>query len=86
MSSFCSSTNPFNPSTIIKFALVESQQATLNIYDILGNEIAQLFNETTEAGKVYEIEFDASGLSSGVYYYRLSTPKKSLVRKMLLLQ
>jgi len=78
--------NPFNPSTVIKFALAESQQATLTVYDILGNEIAQLFNKTTEAGKVYEIEFNASALSSGVYYYRLSTPQKSLVRKMLLLQ
>ncbi len=78
--------NPFNPSTVIKFALAESQQATLTVYDILGNEIAHLFNETAEAGKVYEIEFDASYLSSGVYYYRLSTPQKSLVRKMLLLR
>ena len=65
------------------------------IYDILGNEIATLFNEITEAGKIYEIEFSAIGgsasggdaykLSSGVYYYRLSTPQKFLVRKMLLL-
>ena len=85
--------NPFNPSTIIKFALAESQQATLTVYDILGNEITQLFNESAEAGKVYEIEFNASdlpagrqGLASGVYYYRLSAPQKSLVRKMLLLQ
>jgi len=78
--------NPFNPSTVIKFALAESQQVTLNVYDILGNEIAQLFNESAEAGKVYEIEFDALYLSSGVYYYRLSTPQRSLVRKMLLLQ
>ncbi len=78
--------NPFNPTTVIKFALAESQQATLTVYDILGNEITQLFNETTEASKIYEIEFDASNLSSGVYYYRLSTPQKSLVRKMLMLQ
>jgi len=78
--------NPFNPSTVIKFALAESQQATLTVYDILGNKIAQLFNETAEAGKVYKIEFNAANLSSGVYYYRLSTPQKSLVRKMLLLQ
>jgi len=78
--------NPFNPTTVIKFALAESQQATLTVYDILGNEVAQLFNKITEAGKVYKIEFGASDLSSGVYYYRLSTPQKSLVRKMLLLQ
>ena len=78
--------NPFNPSTVIKFALSESQQVTLTVYDILGNEITQLFNETAEAGKIYEIEFNASYLSSGVYYYRLITPQKSLVRKMLLLR
>jgi hypothetical protein len=77
--------NPFNPNTIIKFTVDASNPTTLKVYDILGNEIAQLFNETTEAGKIYELEFNASGLSSGVYYYRLSTPKKSLVRKMLLL-
>ena len=78
--------NPFNPSTVIKFAMAESQKATLTVYDILGNAITELFNEITEAGKIYEIEFDAGGLSSGVYYYQLSTPKKSLVRKMLLLR
>ena len=78
--------NPFNPSTVIKFALAESQQATLTVYDILGNEIAQLFNETAEAGKIYEIEFNASALSSGVYYYLLDTPQKSFARKMLLLR
>ena len=78
--------NPFNPATIIKFAVDADIPTSLKVYDILGNEIAQLFNETTEPGKVYEIEFDASKLSSGVYYYRLSTPQKSLVRKMLLLR
>jgi len=78
--------NPFNPSTKIKFAINEANPTTLKVYDILGNEIAQLFNETTEAGNIYEIEFDASHLSSGLYYYRLSTAHKSLVRKMLLLR
>jgi len=78
--------NPFNPSTKIKFAFDAVAPTTLKVYDILGNEVAQLFNKTTETGKVYEIEFDASGLSSGVYYYRLSTPQKSLVNKMLLLK
>jgi len=78
--------NPFNPATKIKFAVDAADHTTLKVYDILGNEIAELFNETTEAGKIYEIEFDASILSSGVYYYRLSTPQKSFVRKMLLLR
>jgi hypothetical protein len=78
--------NPFNPSTVIKFAAEESQKATLTVYDILGNAITELFNEITEAGKIYEIEFNASGLSSGVYYYRLSTYQKSFVRKMLVLR
>jgi photosystem II stability/assembly factor-like uncharacterized protein len=78
--------NPFNPSTVIKFALAESQQATLIVYDILGNEIVQLFNETTEAGKIYEIEFDASGLSSGIYFYKLLSNNRLQTRKMLLLK
>jgi len=78
--------NPFNPSTKIKFAVDESTNATLKIYDILGNEIIILFNEVTEAGKVYELEFNASGLPSGIYIYGLMTETKSEIRKMILLK
>jgi hypothetical protein len=78
--------NPFNPSTKIKFAVDESTSATLKIYDILGNEIVTVFNEITEAGKVYELEFNASELPSGIYIYSLITETKSDLRKMILLK
>ena len=78
--------NPFNPSTTIRFAINESVPASLKIYDVLGNEVEELFNERTEAGKVYNLEFKAENLSSGIYFYRLETPTKILHRKMLLIK
>jgi photosystem II stability/assembly factor-like uncharacterized protein len=78
--------NPFNPSTTIKFALAETQTAKLIIYDVLGNEVTVPFNGTAEGGKVYETEFDAADLSSGIYFYRLETEQKVENRKMLLLK
>jgi hypothetical protein len=78
--------NPFNPSTSIKFALAETQQAELKIFDILGNEVANLFNGIAEGEKVYEQEFNGKNLSSGIYFYRLETEIKVENRKMLLLK
>lgn len=78
--------NPFNPSTIIRFASSESSLARLVIYDVLGNEVAELLNEQLEANKVYNLEFNARNLASGVYYYRLITTNKNIVKKMLLLK
>ena len=69
--------NPFNPSTTIRFAILESVPANLKIYDVLGNEVEELFNEHTEAGKDYNLEFNAAILPSGVYFYKLETPAKS---------
>jgi hypothetical protein len=63
--------NPFNPSTRIKFAVAETQKAELKVFDILGNEVAVLFNGIANGGKVYETEFKAVNLSSGIYFYRL---------------
>jgi len=78
--------NPFNPNTTIKFALFEEENATLKIYDILGNEVVTLFDDKTEAGRVYELDFDASLLPSGNYFYKLQTTEKVEVKKMLLLK
>ncbi|HRI86461.1 MAG TPA: choice-of-anchor B family protein, partial [Ignavibacteria bacterium] len=66
--------NPFNPSTKINFSLPEHSKASLKIYDINGREVAQLFNDTRDAGN-YEVNFEADryGLSSGVYFYSLTT-------------
>jgi hypothetical protein len=62
--------NPFNPSTTIKYELPKSSMVRLSVYDILGREVSVLLNDKGDAG-VHEVKFDASGLSSGVYFYRL---------------
>jgi hypothetical protein len=82
--------NPFNPSTTIRYSVRSRGEEAdgfiiLSIYDVLGNEIATLVNEKKTAGE-YEIEFDASQLSSGVYLYRLSAGSLAQTRKMILLK
>lgn len=63
--------NPFNPSTKIGFKIQVSGFTTLKVYDVLGKEVKILVNEKLESGS-YETMFDAAGLASGVYFYRLS--------------
>lgn len=77
--------NPFNPVTKISFDLPKSEFVTLKVYNILGNEVATLVNEFKHAGK-YIIEFNASELSSGIYYYRLETSNFVDVKKMVLIK
>jgi hypothetical protein len=77
--------NPFNPSTKIEFQIFRFENVTLKVYDIIGREVATLVNEKLNAGK-YEVHFDASKLSSGVYFYRLQTEIVSLTKKMVLLK
>jgi hypothetical protein len=62
--------NPFNPATKINYSLPDDAKVTIKVYDMLGTEVAELVNETKPAG-YYEITFDASKLSSGVYVYRI---------------
>jgi photosystem II stability/assembly factor-like uncharacterized protein len=77
--------NPFNPSTIIVWQLPESNFVTLRIYDVLGNEVLSLVNEGKPAGN-FEVEFNASALSSGMYFYRLQAGKFVETKKMVLLK
>jgi len=77
--------NPFNPSTSIEFQLPKESFVTLKIYNILGVEIATLLNEQKPAG-VHKINFDASGLTSGLYIYKISTGSFEQTRKMMLLK
>ncbi|MFZ1519663.1 MAG: YCF48-related protein [Ignavibacteriaceae bacterium] len=77
--------NPFNPSTKISWQSPVSSWQTLKVYDVLGNEIATLVNEYRDAGN-YEINFDASKLSSGVYYYQLRAGDFVETKKMILLR
>ncbi|HSW56424.1 MAG TPA: T9SS type A sorting domain-containing protein [Ignavibacteriaceae bacterium] len=77
--------NPFNPTTSIQYAVSSRQFVSLIIYDILGNKIKTLVNEEKPAG-TYEVIFDASQLTSGIYFYRLSTEKHSETKSMILLK
>jgi hypothetical protein len=77
--------NPFNPSTTISWQLQVDAFVSLKVYDVLGNEVASLVNEEKPAG-IYEVEFDASTLSSGTYFYRLEAGSFVQTRKMILLK
>jgi hypothetical protein len=77
--------NPFNPTTTIAFALPSKSPVRLEIYNVLGQAVDHRELGTMSAGD-HEVEYDASRLSSGVYFYRLVTGDASLSRKMLLLK
>ena len=84
--------NPFNPTTKIKYSIpsVEpghalSLQVSLKVYDVLGNAVATLVNEEKQPGE-YEIDFDASKLSSGVYFYQLKAGSFVQTNKMILMR
>ena len=77
--------NPFNPTTTIKYQIAEMSFVTIKVYDVLGNEIATLINEENPIGN-YEIEFNGSSLSSGVYFYKLQVNEYLSVKKMVLLK
>jgi plastocyanin len=77
--------NPFNPTTSISFSIPSSAFTSLKVYDIIGNEVATLVNEEKTAGN-YEVRFNASSLTSGTYFYKLSAGSFTEVKKMILLK
>jgi hypothetical protein len=77
--------NPFNPSTSISFTLTRSTFVTLKIYNILGNEITTLVNELIPGGN-HKVQFDATGLSSGVYFYTLTADNFVESKKMVVMK
>lgn len=77
--------NPFNPSTTIKFVIPQSSEVSLKVYNALGQEVRSLINQFLESG-IHTINFDASALNSGIYFYRLDAGKYSDVRKMTLIK
>lgn len=77
--------NPFNPTTQISYSLPGQTHVQVTVYNTLGQEVATLVNETKNAGR-YEVSFDASGLSSGVYIYRLQTDSYTETRQMMLIK
>ncbi len=77
--------NPFNPSTKISFSLPQEGLVKVKVYNLIGQEISTLMNETKPVGN-YSVSFDASSLTSGIYFYSLETDNFKQVRKMLLLK
>jgi len=77
--------NPFNPSTVISWQLAAGSYVTLKVYDVLGREVITLVNQYYVTGK-YKVNFNANGLPSGVYFYRLTTDSFSAANKMMYLR
>ncbi len=77
--------NPFNPNTVISYQLPVNGNVTLKIYDVLGNEVTTLVNEEKPAGR-YEVDFTASSLTSGVYFYKLAAGNYLVTKKMILMK
>jgi len=75
--------NPFNPTTSIRYSVLNSTYVNLTVYDILGREVAMLVNEEKYPG-TYTVTLDASGLSSGIYFYRLTAGQYTETKKMIL--
>jgi len=77
--------NPFNPMTKIKFSIPENNYVSLKIYDINGKEAGIIFSGNLKSG-VYETDFDATNLASGIYFYKLETNSYKEIKKMILLK
>ncbi|MCW9066450.1 MAG: T9SS type A sorting domain-containing protein, partial [Ignavibacteriaceae bacterium] len=77
--------NPFNPSTNIKFSVPESGNVKLSVYNLVGEEVAVLVNGFRQAG-TFEVTFDASNLSTGIYLYKLQSENSIQTKKMMLLK
>ncbi len=77
--------NPFNTSTIIKYEINTDSDVSLRVYDLIGNEISILINEYQSSG-IYYVNFDASCLASGSYFYRLNVGNKTFIKTMTLIK
>lgn len=77
--------NPFNPATTIKFSIPQSDVVTIKVYNVLGQEVQTLVNQVMNAG-TYEVDFNASHLSSGVYIYSITAGNYAATKKMMLLK
>ncbi len=73
--------NPFNPSTFISYSLPNSGNVSIKVYDVIGREVAEIVNEFQTAGK-YVVSYSANSLSSGIYFYRLTSGSYTSTKKM----
>jgi hypothetical protein len=77
--------NPFNPTTTITYALPSRSQVTLSVFNTLGQQVATLVNEIEDTG-YHDVRFDASGLASGIYFYRLIAGEYVATKKLVVLR
>jgi len=77
--------NPFNPSTSIRYELPERSFVSLKVYDMVGREVTTLLNGYQEAGS-HDVAFNAAGLTSGIYFYRITTEKYTETKKLVLIK
>jgi hypothetical protein len=77
--------NPFNPGTLIRFSIPVETNVRLNVYNTLGQEVAEIINSRLKEG-YHEVEFDAGSLTSGIYFYRLEADKFVDVKKMIIIK
>jgi hypothetical protein len=77
--------NPFNPTTTLRFTIPSDEMVSLKVYNVLGQEVANLVNEQLKAGS-YKFDFNASRLSSGVYFYTLKSGNFTESKKMMFLK
>ena len=77
--------NPFNPSTLISYSVPETAHIRLTVFDLIGREITVLVDQVREPGR-YQVDFDASALSSGIYLYRIDAGSHAITRKMTLVK
>ncbi len=77
--------NPFNPTTVISYSIPTASNVSVKVYDVLGNLVSTLVNQN-QAANSYQVNFDASNLSNGVYFYKIQAGSYSSIKKMLLLK
>jgi hypothetical protein len=78
--------NPTNPKATIEFSVDRVEHATVILYDILGKQVAKLFDGVANPGYYNKVEFDGSSLSSGIYFYKVTTDSHSELKKLVLLK
>ncbi len=78
--------NPFNPSTTFSFAMKNAEQTTVKVFNLVGQEVATLFNGVAQPNQIYTMKFDGKDLSSGIYFYSLRSGSRNEVKKMMLMK
>jgi hypothetical protein len=78
--------NPFNPVTTIDFTTPTDGRTHVRVYNMLGQQVAELFNGQARGGYLYQVRFEAESLPAGMYIVRLTSHESSMVRKILLIK